>query len=296
MSGRTALAGVATTAVLVAALGNPAVQDAGRDADNPVLVRTFTGFPGWDVDGATADVVWGIVIRLGVFVVVAGLLCAPAGRSRARAPAVLAGWAAVVVAAGSGAAAAYVWVDAVVLDGVGLPGTYVDRLVSAVNAGAAFGLWTGWLVGLAVALATRTAPAEAIDDLEPWAPPAPAGRISDPPLPWWAPPAAPAAPAVASGSSLFPAAGAMPPVVAGIDDDAGAMTTVSGDPHPSDPDATEAVGVDPPAAAARDADRDAGTGNEPAAGAAGGGPAPDPDATGVVAEADPTLHMPRHPD
>jgi hypothetical protein len=55
------------------------------------------------------------------------------------------------------------------------------------------------------------------------------------------------------------------------------MTTASGDPHPSDPDATQAVGM-------------------PTTG--GGSPEPDPDATATLDStgADHTLPIPRHAD
>jgi hypothetical protein len=99
------------------------------------------------------------------------------------------------------------------------------------------------------------------------------------------------------GPTVFPAGG-MPPVVAGAEPgeplhvasptpapapppapDEGAtreLTTASGDPHPSDPDATQAVGI--PDTAPAEAD--------------------DPDATTTIPEAttDPTREMPRRAD
>ena len=44
MSLRTALAGATTTAIVVAALGNPAVVDAARDSDQQVIASTLAGF------------------------------------------------------------------------------------------------------------------------------------------------------------------------------------------------------------------------------------------------------------
>jgi hypothetical protein len=250
MSVRTALVGAATTVVLVAALGSPPVQDAAGEADASVLLRSVAVIPSWDVADAPGDVVGGVAVRLGTLVVLAALLSGLAGRRGARGPALLAGWAALLVAAAVANVAAFVYTAAVVLDG-DVPGRYMDNLVVAANTGAAFALWTGWLVGLAVALATPAYRPTAVT--EGWAP-IPPPRVSDPPPPWWAPTTA-AGPGgervVRPGPSVFepdrpPPREAMRPVVAGLDDpDTRMMTTVSGDPHPSDPDATQAVGMPP---------------------------------------------------
>jgi hypothetical protein len=250
MSVRTALVGAATTVVLVAGLGSPPVQDAARESDASVLLRTVAVVPTWDVADAPGDVIGGVAIRLGTLVVLAGLLAGLAGRRGARGPALLAGWGALVVAAAVANVAAYVYTAAVVLDG-DVPGRYVDNLVVAANTGAAFALWTGWLVGLTVALATPGYRPTA--QTEGWMP-VPQPRISDPPPPWWAPTTTTGPGGqtlVRSGPSVFEPVGgppreAMRPVVAGIDDpDTHMMTTLSGDPHPSDPDATQAVGMPP---------------------------------------------------
>jgi hypothetical protein len=257
MSVRTALVGAATTAVLVAGLGSPPAQDAAREADASVLLRTVTVVPSWDVADAPGDVIGGVAVRLGTLVVLAALLSGLAGRRGARGPALLAGWGALVVAAAVANAAAFVYTAAVVLDG-DVPGRYVDDLVVAANTGAAFGLWTGWLVGLAVAVATPAYRPTA--ETEGWAPVPPA-RISDPPPPWWAPTTSRGAGGdtiVRPGPSVFepdgiPSRQPMRPVVAGLDDsDTHLMTTVSGDPHPSDPDARQAVGMPPADTPTRD--------------------------------------------
>ena len=121
------------------------------------------------------------------------------------------------------------------------PGTYLDGLVSSLNSGAAFGLWAGWVVGLAVALATRPAPAAEDEPLAAAAPAAAADldsdagrRIADPPPPWWAP--------TGTGSSVF--GHAMPPV-ATAGPDIHVMATASGDPHPSDPGVPDPAPADP---------------------------------------------------
>jgi hypothetical protein len=297
MSTRSALAGAAATAIVVGVLGSPAAQDAAADSTSPLLTRTVTTFPSWDVpDGASASLVWGIVLRLAVLLVGVLGLCAVAGRSQRRGPAFLAGWGALVVAASVAAAAGYVYTVAVVLEGGTLGDITGDGVVGAVNAGVVFGAWTGCLVGLAVAVATRPEPADVFEaDLlaaDATAQYAVAGgsrrRIADPPAPWWAPTAI-AGEEVRPGPTVFPPGG-MPPVVAGVEPgeplpvpapapspapDPNAtreLTTASGDPHPSDPDATQAVGI-PPAGE-------------------------DPDATTAIPEAvpDPTREMPRRTD
>jgi hypothetical protein len=246
MSTRSALAGLGTTAILVAVLGSPPVQDDARDASETVLAATVTGLPSWDVfdDDVAGDLVWSVVIRLAVLLVVVTALCGVAGRSRSRAAGLLAGWGAAVVAAAAANGVAYAYLVPVVFDGRH-PGTYLDGLVSSLNSGAAFGLWAGWVVGLAVALALRPAPVAgdepfavapaAAADLDP-----DAGRhVAAPPPPWWAP--------TGIESTVF--GHAMPPV-ATAGPDVYVMATATGDPHPSDP------GVPGPAPAAPDPDPD----------------------------------------
>jgi hypothetical protein len=309
MSLRSALAGATTTAVVVAALGNPATVDAARDADQQQLAATVVGFANWDVADAPGEIVGQVALRLGVLIVLAGLLCALVGRSRSRGAAFLGAWGAAGVAAAVAGAASYVYQVPVVLDGNAPAATYGDGLVQAVNAGAAFGLWTGWFVGLVVALVTRPASAVVLAPEVPYAPTAaavPPGqpatpRIAEPPPPWWAPTHAADA-GVRPGPTAFPPGGLGAPVVAGAGEPitpapasahppappaaSHEMTTVSGDPHPSDPDATRPVGLPPDASAEdtqepteRDADPDATTTMQP-----------DPGAS------DHTAEMPRRPE
>jgi hypothetical protein len=295
MSARAVVSGAATAALLAAVLGSPAAQDAAKDAKNRELARTLTSFPSWDAGSASGDVRWSIAIRLAVIVLGTALLCAVAGRSASRGAALLAGWAAGVVAAAAAGAAAYAFLVATVFSGGRGADTYLDGLVGAANDGAVWGLWTAWLVGSAVAAVThrRRVRARAAAPAPP-----PGALIADPPPPWWAPTEAldeDGEPTLRPGPAAYGAVH-MPPVVAGLGEDGGnthIMSTASGDPHPSDPDATVAVGFPGP-------DRKP----EP-------GPEPDPDAT-EVSEAskatedpdateltevegqdDPTLHMPQ---
>ncbi len=248
MTARSALAGLATGVALAAALGSPPAQHAADDARNLGLGHTLTAFPSWDTGGASADVVWSIVIRLVVLAAATAGLCALAGGGGDRRTGFLAGWVAGVVAAGVAGAVAFAYLDATVYADIDLPGTYLDRMVAAVNNGAAYGVWTGWLIGVAVAFATRPAPelARDADVTAAWGEPV---RIDDPPPPWWAPTETVGDHGEAQlrpGPSVFLPGGA-PPVVAGVGErETGVMSTASGDPHPSDPDATQAVGLDRP--------------------------------------------------
>ena len=257
------------TVALAAALGSPAAQDAAAEDGASVLVRTVTGVPSWEVPGdAGGDIVGGIVLRLAVLVVVSMALCAVAGRARRRGPAFLAAWGGLGVAAALAAAAAYVYSVTVVLPG-GFGDLRQDAIVAAANDGAAFGLWTGWLVGLAVAVVTRPERTDPFEDLA--TEPAPRGRITDPPAPWWAPTAGVDEDGRATtrpGPSVFPPGG-MPPVVTGVPDDA--------DPAPAPVPVPDRGAVPVPD---RDPEAD-----------------PDPDATSVLPEAnDATTVMPEATD
>ena len=98
--------------------------------------------------------------------------------------------------------------------------------MAAANDGAAFGLWTGWLVGLAVAVVTRPERTDPFEELATG--PAPRGRITDPPAPWWAPTAGVDEDGRATtrpGPTVFPPGG-MPPVVTGVPDDRQATVPV----------------------------------------------------------------------
>lgn len=275
MAARAAVAGLATTSLLAAVLGSPVAQDAAADAENQVLGRTLTSFPSWDAGSAPSDLRWSIVIRLAVLAVATAPLCALAGRSASRSAALLAGWAAAVVAAAVAGAAAYAYLDATLLSGGPTTASYLDRLVGAANTGAGYGLWTGWLVGAAVAAVARKPRIVAAVPAVPRGATPPRGTvIADPPPPWWAPSeeiGEDGEPTLRAGPAVYEP-GRMPPVVAGLGDSEGdthVMSTVSGDPHPSDPDATQAVGL----------------------------PAREPDATEVDSaqpgEDDATLHLPR---
>jgi len=253
MSLRCGLAGAAAAAVLVAGLGNPRVADAVHEADSAVLAGAVADFADLRyTEGTPNDVIAAIVLRMAVGLVLVALLCALAGRSRSRGAAFIGGWGALTVAAALSAAAAHVYLVAVPGDGQSPAPTYLDGLAADVNAGATFGLWTGWLVGAAVALAVRT------DRVRVPARPVPgrgvtsAGggeparrRVVDPPPPWWAP--TNAGYGVRPGPTVFPPGGLGRPGPAATYDAATYdMATRSGDPHPSDPDATLSIDAPSP--------------------------------------------------
>src|SRR5919106_6069717 len=114
MSVRSAAAGTATAALVVGVLGSPALVDPGQDLAerhrSPLTAETLTGLPNWDVldRGTPTDVVWGIVLKLGVFLVVVALLAGLAGRGPPR-PAGLRGWVRRAGAGGGARGVVYVY-------------------------------------------------------------------------------------------------------------------------------------------------------------------------------------------
>jgi hypothetical protein len=212
MSARSAVAGTATVGVLVGVLGSPAAVGAAQDLAErhhlPLTAATFTDIPNWDVfqDGTTADVVWGVVLKLAVLFVAVALLTALAGRA-SHGAAFLAGWASLVVAAGMAGAVDYVYRDAVLGSAENpFDVSYFDNLLGAANVGAGFGLWTGWTVGAAVAvvasLRTRgvLAPGVATGPIAR----SPGSAPITPPAPWWAADVSPSSPLAYNAPSIFP--------------------------------------------------------------------------------------------
>jgi hypothetical protein len=217
MSVRSAVAGTASVGVLVGVLGSPAVvngaQDLAERHHGPITAGTLTGFPNWDVfgDGTPTNAIWGVVLELGVLLILAGLLTAMAGGA-SRPAAFLAGWGSLVVAAGIAGAVHFTYQNAVLGPGENPFGvSYFDRLLSAANAGAAFGLWTGWLVGTAVA-ATARLPERVTRVTVPERVPtghivrSPGRAPITPPAPWWAADASPLSPVAYHAPSVFRAA------------------------------------------------------------------------------------------
>jgi hypothetical protein len=212
MSARSAVVGTATVGVLVGILGSPAAVGTAEDLAEshrlPLTAATFTDIPNWDVfqDGMTADVVWGVVLKLAVLFVAVAVLTALAGRA-SHGAAFLAGWGSLVVAAGLAGAVDHAYRDAVLGSAENpFDVSSFDNLLGATNVGAGFGLWTGWTVGAAVAVVAslRARPA-----LTPGVATGPIARSPGrppitPPAPWWAADASPSSPVAYNAASIFP--------------------------------------------------------------------------------------------
>lgn len=243
MTAASGLAGGATAAILVAGLGNPATLDAARELERETgshLLADVAGFVGWDLSGIADERAWGVVIQLAALVVLTGLLAAVAGRARSRAAAFLGGWGAIVGAAALAGIARHVYLQAVVAPEAAPAAPYLDGLAARAEAGAAFGLWTGWLVGLAVVATVRPTPVPRPGAAPRGAPAPVAGR--------------PTAPLPPPGTAAWPPPADLPvrPGASVFDPDATAPGTPA--PHSGDsrarrwPDDTLVAGEPPPAA------------------------------------------------
>jgi hypothetical protein len=223
MSARSAVVGTATVGVLVGILGSPAAvgmaEDLAESHRLPLTAATFTDIPNWDVfqDGMTADVVWGVVLKLAVLFVAVALLTGLAGRA-SHGAAFLAGWGSLVVAAGLAGAVDHAYRDAVLGSAENpFDVSSFDNLLGATNVGAGFGLWTGWTVGAAVAVVAslRARPA-----LTPGVATGPIARSPGrppitPPAPWWAADTSPSSPVAYNAASIFPQVPEKGPPLAG---------------------------------------------------------------------------------
>jgi hypothetical protein len=161
---RSGWAAVAVAIVLVGVLGSEAALDAAADAGRrtELLLSSLTAFPAWHADayGGDSDIYPAVVAKTLVLVVALFLLAYTAGRSASPTAAFLAGWGSVLVACAGAAAVFSVVAELTADDALPDLGGSVNRLVAEVNAGAAFAMYAGWIVGVAVmvARATRVAP------------------------------------------------------------------------------------------------------------------------------------------
>jgi hypothetical protein len=146
---RPTAAAVGTTALLVALLGNQRMLDVADEAGPAArpLLEALTTAPAWAAsrlpDGAGPAVAAKLATLL---LVVAGLVRLASG-VRSRVAGWLAGWGALAVAS---ALAQLVYVVLANLDREA--GGTAAAAVAAMNDGAVFGLYAGWLVGLVVAV------------------------------------------------------------------------------------------------------------------------------------------------
>jgi hypothetical protein len=243
---------VLITALLVGGFGSPAADDAAAKAkfDLRPVADSVTSFPRWSTEsfGGDSDMVGPIVLKV-VLLLACVFLCAGlAGRVGPSMASFLGGWGALVVSAALAGAVFNLVTQLVVAN-------ESDRLLGttllSINAGALFGLYTGWLVGGSVAIAARNA------RIEPrWVPPVPgsvptAGQAPEyPPALPPGPPVPPVAPSLPGGwpaatgaqtmvdpgalsSSEFPSAADY----AELNPTTGMVPAIDPDPDP-DPDAT----------------------------------------------------------
>jgi hypothetical protein len=245
---RSGLAAAAVTALLVAALGSEWAYEQTFDADESLwpILRSLTELPTWAPVTALSDgaATAAIAIKLVVLLAAAFGMGAAAGRSQSAGTAFLAGWGGFVLASALAGAVGYVAFDGLVDDafqvGLGEGSDLPAGVVLFANQGAAFALYTGALVGGAVALTRRrgprplafgaagatptpyggpapappsSAPSYAAGPAQPlaasWASPGAAGQ------PMAAQPGAPPSPWAPSGGAPAPSATAPPVVSAG---------------------------------------------------------------------------------
>jgi hypothetical protein len=154
----TTSAGLVTALILVLAFGNPAYVDWSRDHTDPDTAcgwfLRLLAWPAWsfDSDDAVRDVIARDIRAILVVVLAALFLAALPGTQLARARGTLsqflAGWAAYIFAgAFAGFIAAFLLTDPTML------GAF-----QAAGAGAGYGLFTGWIVGIATLGAYRSRP------------------------------------------------------------------------------------------------------------------------------------------
>jgi hypothetical protein len=204
---RSGWAALAVTVLLVAGLGSEAALDATLDADSKMapLLDALTRFPAWSVSalGFESDMYGPIALKVLVLLALVFLLARGAGRSGRSSAAFLAGWGALMLSAAAAGVAYVVSADMLVLDGqlADSGGGAAAVVVDGLNSGVVFGLYTGWLVGLAVVVTARRAVVEHEAD---WDEVAEERSVRMPSL-------APAAPMPAVGAGM-PAAAAAAPV------------------------------------------------------------------------------------
>ena len=158
---RSGWAALAATFLLVAGLGSEPAFDVAADADRQAapLLRTLTDFPGWTAGplGLDSDIYVAIAVKIVVLLALMFVLGRAAGHVGASFAAFLAGWGSLMIASAVAGMAYVLVADTVVLDGQladsqGGAGTVVVR---GLNSGVAFGLYTGWFVGIAVVATAR---------------------------------------------------------------------------------------------------------------------------------------------
>lgn len=149
------------TALLVGGLGNQLVLDQVVEVDGQLqpLLSSLTSFPAWSLDsfGGDSDMVGPIVAKVVLLLVVVFIGTALSGLAGQSTASFLAGWGSVMVSAALAGGVFVAAADAFALDGAlaDAAGGAIPLVVGGVNDGVQFGLYTGWLIGLAVVITSR---------------------------------------------------------------------------------------------------------------------------------------------
>lgn len=180
---------VLITALLIAGLGSPPAFDRVADVEGQArpLLDSLTSFPAWSTDqfGGGSDLVGPIAAKVVLLLVVVFIGAGVTGRVGSATASFLATWGTVMVGAALAGGVFAAAADAFAFDGTLADGAggAIPLVVDGFNGGVQFGLYTGWLVGLATALVARR-----VEDEDDDAPPAMAGSAPGyptvyPPLP-----------------------------------------------------------------------------------------------------------------
>lgn len=152
---------VLITALLVGGLGSPPAFDRATQVEGQArpLLDSLTSFPAWSTDqlGGGSDMIGPIVTKVVLLLVVVFIGAGITGRVGSATASFLATWGTVMVGAALAGGVFLAAADAFAFDGTLADGARgaIPLVVEGFNGGVQFGLYTGWLVGLATALVAR---------------------------------------------------------------------------------------------------------------------------------------------
>jgi hypothetical protein len=180
---------VLITALLVGGLGSPPAFDRATQVEGQArpLLDSLTSFPAWSTDqlGGGSDMIGPIATKVVLLLVVVFIGAGITGRVGSATASFLATWGTVMIGAALAGGVFFAAADTFAFDGTLADGAggAIPLVVDGFNGGVQFGLYTGWLVGLATALVARR-----VDDDDDDAPPVMAGSAPGyptvyPPLP-----------------------------------------------------------------------------------------------------------------
>lgn len=154
MSLKSALFSALTAVVLIFGLGNRPLTDAVQDRSGGAFgltSRAVVSFYTWDPGRLPDELTGPTVVSLVAFVALAALLGGLAGRARPLA-AFIGGWGAAVLAMVVASGLFTLTADEQLFGSFARSSNALDRMTAGLGRGAAPGLWTGWVIGLAVLL------------------------------------------------------------------------------------------------------------------------------------------------